>query len=58
MAEIAAEYRDDGDALARLCAKVKSGGQGTWGQVPMPPNALMKHDDIRAPVKWILEGAG
>ena len=58
LAEIAAKYRGDGDALARLSAKVRSGGQGTWGQVPMPPNAHVKDDDIRALVKWILEGAG
>lgn len=56
--DIAAKYRGDGDAQARLVAKVRSGGQGVWGAVPMPPNTHMQDEDIRALVKWILGGAG
>ena len=56
--DIAAKYRGDGQAQARLVDKVKSGGQGVWGQVPMPANPQVKEDDIRALVKWILGGAG
>ena len=56
--DIAAKYRGDGDAQARLVAKVKSGGQGVWGQVPMPPNSHIGDEDIRALVRWILGGAG
>lgn len=56
--DIAAKYKADGAAEARLAAKVKSGSQGAWGPVPMPPNAHIAEDDIRALVRWILGGAG
>jgi cytochrome c len=37
--------------------KVKQGGSGVWGAVPMPPQAHLKDDDIKAMVAWILGGA-
>jgi cytochrome c len=52
--EVAAKYRNDGAAEAKLVDKVKKGSQGTWGQVPMPPNASVPDGDARALVKWIL----
>ena len=38
-------------------AKVKAGGKGVWGQIPMPPNAAVKDEDAKTLVKWILAGA-
>lgn len=52
--DVAAKYRNDAGAEARLVAKVKKGSQGTWGQVPMPPNTAVPDADVRALVKWIL----
>lgn len=52
--DVAAKYRGDGGAEAKLADKVKKGSQGTWGQVPMPPNASVPDADVRALVKWIL----
>jgi cytochrome c len=52
--EVAAKYRGDGGAEAKLVDKVKKGSQGTWGQVPMPPNANVPDGDVRTLVKWIL----
>ena len=52
--EIAAKYRSDSGAEAKLADKVKKGSQGTWGQVPMPPNANVKDEDVKTLVKWIL----
>ena len=52
--DVAAKYRGDGGAEAKLIDKVKKGSQGTWGQVPMPPNASVPDADVRALVKWIL----
>jgi cytochrome c len=52
--EVAAKYRTDKTAEAKLIEKVKNGGVGTWGQVPMPPNATVKDEDVKALVKWIL----
>ena len=34
--------------------EVKKGGQGVWGQVPMPPNATVPDADLKALVKRIL----
>jgi cytochrome c len=52
--EVAAKYAKDPKAEAMLAAKVKAGGTGVWGQVPMPPNPQVKDEDIKAIVKWIL----
>ena len=52
--DVAAKYRSDAGAEAKLFEKVKKGGQGVWGQVPMPPNAQVPDADIKALVKWIM----
>jgi cytochrome c len=53
-AEVAKKYAGQKDAEAKLVEKVKKGGTGVWGQVPMPPNASVPDADVRALVKWIL----
>ncbi len=55
--EIAAKYAGDGTAEARLLAKTRTGGVGTWGSVPMPPQTALKDNDARTLVQWILAGA-
>jgi cytochrome c len=52
--DVAAKYKGDAGALDMLAAKVKSGGTGTWGQIPMPPNAHVSDENIRAIVTWVL----
>jgi len=52
--DVAAKYKGDAGALAKLTQKVKAGGLGVWGQIPMPPNAQVPEDDIKALVSWIL----
>jgi len=52
--DVAAKYRGDKQAAAKLVAKVKSGSQGVWGNVPMPPNTTVPDADVNALVKWIL----
>lgn len=52
--DIAAKYRNDKGAAANLVKKVKAGGKGVWGDVPMPPNAHVKDADIKTIVEWIL----
>jgi cytochrome c len=52
--EVAAKYANDKAAPAKLAEKVKKGGVGVWGQVPMPPNAQVPDADVQALVKWIL----
>ena len=53
-ADVAKKYAGQKDAEAKLADKVKKGGQGVWGQVPMPPNAAVPDADLKALVKWVL----
>jgi cytochrome c len=53
-ADVAKKYAGQKDADVKLAEKVKKGGQGVWGQVPMPPNAAVPDADIKALVKWVL----
>ena len=52
--DIAAKYKGQKDAEAKLIEKVKKGGSGVWGPIPMPPNAAVKDEDIKTLVKWVL----
>lgn len=52
--DVAAKYKGDKAAEAKLVEKVKKGGSGVWGTVPMPPNAQVKDADIKAIVHWVL----
>ena len=52
--EVAAKYKGDKKAEAMLIEKVKKGGMGTWGPIPMPPNGHIKDEDIKMLVKWVL----
>ncbi|SCK13005.1 c-type cytochrome [Vogesella sp. LIG4] len=52
--DVAKKYAGDKGAEARLIAKVKNGGSGVWGAVPMPPNPQVSDADLKALVKWIL----
>ena len=52
--EVAAKYKGDAKAEAMLVEKVKKGGVGVWGQVPMPPNSSVPDADVKALVKWVL----
>ena len=56
--DIAAKHKGDGaDAVAKLIEKVKKGGSGVYGPVPMPPNPNVPDADVKALVDWILAGA-
>jgi len=53
--DVAAKYKGDKGAEAKLIAKVKKGGSGVWGPMPMPANSpQVKDGDIKSIVKWIL----
>jgi S-disulfanyl-L-cysteine oxidoreductase SoxD len=55
--EVATRYAGDAGAESRLVAKVKAGGTGAWGAIPMPAQPQVKDSDARALVQWILGGA-
>lgn len=53
-ADVAKRYAGQKGIEAKLVGKVKQGGSGVWGQIPMPANAQVPDADVRALVKWIL----
>jgi len=55
--EVAERYRGDAKAEALLSGRVRGGGQGNWGAIPMPPHPNLSDDDARSLVRWILSGA-
>ena len=54
--EIAAKYAARNDAEAYLAAQIRSGGQGVWGAIPMPPQSL-PDADLKAIAAWLANGA-
>lgn len=52
--EIAAKYKGQATAVAKLSEKVKKGGAGSWGNVPMPPHPQVSDADIKTIVTWAL----
>ena len=53
--DVAAKYKGDKTAEAKLVAKVKAGGSGVWGPMPMPANSpQVKDEDIKSIVQWVL----
>ncbi|MCX4143018.1 MULTISPECIES: c-type cytochrome [Paraburkholderia] len=55
--QIATKYKGDAQAPAKLSRKVKDGGSGVWGMIPMPAHQSMSDADIRTVVDWVLAGA-
>ena len=52
--QIAAKYGNDKGAVEKLTRKVREGGAGVWGQVPMPPNPQVSADEAATLVQWVL----
>lgn len=52
--DIAGKYKGDAKAVDTLADKVKAGGKGVWGQVPMPPQAKVADADLKAILGWAL----
>lgn len=52
--DVAAKYKGDKTAEAKLIEKVKKGGSGVWGAIPMPPNAQVSDADVKTMVTWVL----
>ncbi len=52
--DVAAKYHGNAKAEAMLVEKVKKGGSGVWGPIPMPPNSQVSDADIKKMVEMIL----
>ena len=55
--DVAAKYKGQADAVAKLTEKVRKGGAGVWGPVPMSPNPPDKISDadLKAAIEWVLK---
>lgn len=52
--DVGKKYAGDAGAEEVLIAKVKKGGKGVWGEIPMPGNVTVKNEDIKTMVQFIL----
>lgn len=52
--EVANKYPNNTATIAQLAGKIKAGGSGVWGAVPMSPHPALSDDDAKAMVKYIL----
>ncbi|MDR0274375.1 MAG: c-type cytochrome [Burkholderiaceae bacterium] len=52
--DIAKKFADQPDAAATLSNAIVKGSQGTWGRVPMPPNAAVSPDEAKRLAAWVL----
>ena len=52
--DVAAKYKGDAGAAAKLAAKVIKGGSGAWGAIPMPANPQVSEAEAKTLVAWVL----
>ncbi len=55
--DIAIKYKGQANALALLSERIRKGGKGVWGEVPMAPTppARLNDADLKAVVTWVLK---
>ena len=54
---VAERYKDQSNAPSILTQKVKNGGVGVWGRIPMPPHPQLSDENVAILVAWVLRGA-
>jgi cytochrome c len=54
---VAAKHQGQADALEKVAARIKSGGSGMYGPVPMPAQPNLKDDELTLLAAWVLAGA-
>ncbi len=54
--DVAAKYIGDNDAPAKLFDKVRRGGAGIWGDIPMSAHPIdaISDDELKAAINWVL----
>jgi len=56
ISDVAGKYTGQSGAQDKLMAKVKNGGSGVWGAIPMPAQAQLSAEDTAILVRWMLTG--
>ena len=52
--DVAAKYPNNAATIAQLAGKIKSGGSGVWGAIPMSPHPALSDDDAKSMVRYIM----
>ena len=52
--EVAKKYAGNKEAAAALATKIRQGGGGVWGAIPMPANPQVNEAESKKLVTWIL----
>jgi cytochrome c len=55
--DVAAKHQGQAGALEKVAARIKSGGSGVYGPVPMPAQPNLKDDELKLLAAWVLAGA-
>jgi cytochrome c len=51
--DVAKKYAGQ-DVAAKLAAKIKQGGSGVWGAIPMPANPQVSDAEAKQLASWVL----
>ncbi len=54
LVDIAAKYRGQQGAMDLLTKKIRDGGNGVWGQIPMLPHPQHSEDEVAIMLRWLL----
>jgi len=52
--DVATRYKDDKGAAELLANKIRKGGSGVWGAIPMPANMQVSEADAKKLAAWVL----
>lgn len=52
--DVATKYASDKEAASKLARKIREGGVGVWGQIPMPANPQVTEAEALTLARWVL----
>lgn len=52
--DVAAHYAGQSGAISHLTDKIRHGGAGVWGQIPMPPQTGPTNKELADIIHWVL----
>ena len=52
--DVAKKYAGQKDAADKLASKIRQGGAGVWGAVPMPANTQVTEAESKKLAAWVL----
>jgi cytochrome c len=53
--DVAKKYQGQKDAVVYLSGKIRNGGKGVWGPIPMMPNAKVTEQEAKQLAEYILK---